>query len=69
MDISATTVVFSDSTICIVLDATPTTLSCMVDGFDADTLDTSVAYPTTVTVNGVENTDISVEILDTKQSG
>jgi hypothetical protein len=69
LDISTSTVIFSDSTICIVLDATPTTLSCMVDGFNADTLDTSVPYPTTVTVNGVENADISVEILDTKQSG
>lgn len=60
LDISATTVVFPDSTICIVQDATPTTLSCMVDGFDASVLDTSVAYTATVTVNGVENADMSV---------
>ena len=69
LDITASSVVFSDTTICIVLDATPTTLSCLVDGFDADTLDTSVAYATTITVNGVENADHSVKILNTKQSG
>lgn len=69
LDTSATSVVFPDSTICIVQDATPTTLSCLVDGFDASVLDTSVAYTTTVTVNGVENADLSVWILTTKQSG
>jgi len=60
LDISATTVVFQDSTICIVQDATPTTLSCLVDGFDASALDTSIPYSATVTVNGVENADMSV---------
>jgi len=58
LDISQTTVVFQDSTICIVEDATPTTLSCLVDGFDASVLDPTVPYTATVTVNGVVNEDM-----------
>jgi hypothetical protein len=69
LDISASSVVFSDDTTCIVLDATPTALTCLVDGFDASTLDTSSSYTATITVNGVENSDQSVMILSTKQSG
>ena len=68
-DISASTVVFSDATVCNVTGATPTTLTCIIDGFDADTLDTDSAYTTTITINGVENADYSVVILSTKQSG
>lgn len=60
LDTSATSVAFSDSTGCTVIGATPTSLSCVVTGFDAATLDTSVPYGATVSVNGVENTDISV---------
>lgn len=41
----------------------------MVSGFDPATLDTSSAYAITIQVNGIDNTDLSVMILQTKQSG
>lgn len=69
LDISASSVVFSDGTTCTVLDATPTTLTCLVNGFDASTLDTSSPYTVTISVNGIENSDQTIMILSTKQSG
>ena len=65
-----TSVTFSDGTICIMQTTSASEATCMVDGFDPDTLDSSTPYEVTVTVNGVENTNpISVEILPEKQSG
>ena len=67
LDTSVSSVVFHhDSTVCDVLDATPTELTCLVSGFDPATLDTSSAYAMTIQVNGVENTSQSVMILQTK---
>ena len=69
LDISASSVVFSDATTCTVLDASPTELTCLVNGFDAATLDTASEYITTISINGVENNDQTIMILSTKQSG
>ena len=69
LDKRASSVVFPDATVCDVVGATPTSLTCIVAGFDADALNTADAYEAKITVNGVENSDESVMLLSTKQSG
>ena len=64
-----TTIVFGDETTCIVVSATDTELTCIVDGFDPAVLNTASPYSMAITVNEITNTDHTVQILSTKQSG
>ena len=64
-----TTIEFSDDTICIIESASDVEVTCTVDGFDVDQLDWVNPYTITVTVNEVVNSDHTVMILSTKQSG
>ena len=68
-DMSKVSVAFSDSTTCTIQSSSATEVKCLVNGFDKTALNTSSAYATTVTVNTVANSDRSVNLLSTKQSG
>lgn len=56
-DLVLTNITFSDDSTCIVASATDTTLSCMVDGFNATTIDIVNPYSATIVVNNVTNVD------------
>ena len=62
-------IAFSDSTKCDVTSSSATEVKCIVAGFNSATLDVANPYTTTVTVNSVPNTDRSVQLKATKQSG
>lgn len=64
-----TSVVFSDGTACDLITTQDTYVTCMVAGFDPDTLDSVNPYTVTVTVNSVVEDTMTVAILDNKQSG
>ncbi len=64
-----TELLFPDGTTCDIFKAGDTYAKCVVAGFDPTALDTSNAYTITATVNSKTNSDHSVMILDTKQSG
>jgi len=62
-------IAFSDTTKCDIKSSTDTTIKCIVSGFDKSKLNTDQAYPATVTVNTVANSDKGVNLKSTKQSG
>lgn len=64
-----TTVTFSDGTACDLITTRDTAITCMVAGFDPDALDSVNPYAVTVTVNSVVDENMTVAILDSKQSG
>ena len=68
-DTANTVIVFSDETTCIVQSAIDTELKCLVDGFDVAQLDIVNAYDMSIAVNDVINTDQSLMLKSTKQSG
>lgn len=69
-DYTNSAIVFSeDGTSCDIFFASATSVKCVVFGFNADTLDTSTPYTVSMTVNEVVNSDQTVMVLSTKQSG
>ena len=68
-DMTKVGIAFSDSTKCDVTSSSATEVKCIVAGFNSATLDVANPYTTTVTVNSVPNTDRSVQLKATKQSG
>ena len=44
-------------------------ITCLVDGFDTESLDPTNPYTVNITVNGVEDQTQTVQLLTTKQSG
>ena len=56
-DTALTNITLSDNTTCIVTTALPTALSCIVDGFNATTLNTASPYTLDLVVNGISNSD------------
>jgi len=67
-DKSKVTVAFSDTTKCDVQSSSATEIKCLIAGFDAAKVATA-SKSTTVTVNGVTNSDLNVALKATKQSG
>ena len=63
---STTDIEFDDGTKCLVLTSTATEITCEVEGFDTEALDTSVLYTVCITVNGVEDISQTVTLLDSK---
>ena len=64
-----TSVTFSDGTSCDLITTQDTYVTCMVAGFDPDTLDSVNPYTVTITVNSVVDDTMTAAILDSKQSG
>lgn len=60
---------FSDDTKCDVTSSTDTEVKCVISGFKMDGLNAANPYPTTVTVNTVENKEKSVQMKSSKVSG
>lgn len=68
-DMTKVAIAFSDATKCDVTSAAATEIKCLVSGFKKEGLNTASPYAATVTVNAVANSDKSVQLKSSKQSG